>query len=117
MVGLAAIVEEAIRFPGFAFVNVQSPCVTFGQPEQQLKAHKQRMEPLAGLGHDTGDRIAAMALAQDYGHRLLTGVFYRDPTPPPTYDALVRARQQALRSTSPRQRIVDVFGPGKAVAR
>ena len=30
MAGLAAMIEEAIRFPGFAFVNVQSPCVTFG---------------------------------------------------------------------------------------
>ena len=30
MAGLAAVIEEAIRFPGFAFVNVQSPCVTYG---------------------------------------------------------------------------------------
>jgi 2-oxoglutarate ferredoxin oxidoreductase subunit beta len=47
MVGLAAIIEDAIRFPGFAFVNVQSPCVTFGEPEQQLKAHKQGLRTLA----------------------------------------------------------------------
>ena len=30
MSGLADVIEQAIRFPGFAFVNVQSPCVTFG---------------------------------------------------------------------------------------
>ena len=40
MQGLAAVIEEAIHFPGFAFVNVQSPCVTYGRPEQSLKAHK-----------------------------------------------------------------------------
>src|SRR5512144_3262612 len=50
--GLASLIEEAIRFPGFAFVNVQSPCVTFGEPDQQLKAHKQGMRTLASLGHD-----------------------------------------------------------------
>ena len=46
MPGLAAVIEEAIRFPGFAFVNVQSPCVTYGQEEQQLKAHKGTMQTL-----------------------------------------------------------------------
>ena len=34
MPGLATMIEEAIRFPGFAFVNVQSPCITFGQPDR-----------------------------------------------------------------------------------
>src|SRR4030095_5631771 len=29
MNGLSALIEQAIRYPGFAFVNVQSPCVTF----------------------------------------------------------------------------------------
>src|SRR5574337_1256671 len=36
MPGLAAVVEAAIRYPGFSFVNVQSPCVTFGEEEQHL---------------------------------------------------------------------------------
>jgi 2-oxoglutarate/2-oxoacid ferredoxin oxidoreductase subunit beta len=110
MAGLAALIEEAIRFPGFAFVNVQSPCVTFGEPEQQLKAHKQHMQTLKSLGHDPADRIAAMALAQAYGRKLQTGVFYQNPAPPPTYDALVRERQAAFRSSAlPRERILELF--------
>ena len=40
MNGLAKIIEEGIRFPGFAFINVQSPCVTYGQEDQMLKAQK-----------------------------------------------------------------------------
>jgi 2-oxoglutarate ferredoxin oxidoreductase subunit beta len=114
MGSLAAIIEEAIRFPGFAFVNVQSPCVTFGEPEQQLKIHKQRMRPLASAGHDPGDRIRAMTLAQGYGHELHTGVFYRNPTPPPTYEALARDRQRTLRSEASRRQILDVFRPRPA---
>src|SRR5512134_3694583 len=46
MPGLSAVIEEALRFPGFSFVNVQSPCVTFGEEEQQLRAHKAHMKPL-----------------------------------------------------------------------
>jgi 2-oxoglutarate ferredoxin oxidoreductase subunit beta len=97
MTGLASILEEAIRYPGFAFVNVQSPCVTFGDHDWQLKAHKATMESAKSRGHDPSERIRAMELAQGYGRDLVTGVFYRDPEPPPTYESLVRERQDAAR--------------------
>jgi 2-oxoglutarate ferredoxin oxidoreductase subunit beta len=112
MAGLAAVIEEAIRFPGFAFVNVQSPCVTFGPPELQLKAHKTMMKPLATIGHDAGDRLQAMALAQTYGTELYTGVFYRDPAPRPTYETRVRARRAELRASArSKDRILETFVP------
>ncbi|MFQ5744526.1 MAG: 2-oxoacid:ferredoxin oxidoreductase subunit beta [Acidobacteriota bacterium] len=110
MGGLEAIIEEGIRFPGFAFINVQSPCVTFGQPEAQLRVHKAMMQRLEKLGHDPTDRLQAMALAQQYGTELYTGVFYRSPSPRPTYDHLVRQRQAHLRKTArPRETILEVF--------
>jgi 2-oxoglutarate ferredoxin oxidoreductase subunit beta len=110
MTGLAAVIEEGIRYPGFAFINIQSPCVTFGEEDQLLKAHKAKMKPLASLGHEGGDRLKAIDLAQAYGKELYTGVFYRNPDPPPTYDALVRERQEALRPKAlPRERILDLF--------
>ena len=49
MTGLAKIIEEGIRFPGFAFINVQSPCVTYGMEDQQLKAHKTNMQSLESM--------------------------------------------------------------------
>jgi 2-oxoglutarate ferredoxin oxidoreductase subunit beta len=110
MAGLTAMLEEAIRFPGFAFVNVQSPCVTFGEPEHQLKAHKEGLRQLSKIGYDPTHRMKAMALAQTYGRELWTGVFYRDPNPPPTYDALVRERQHKLAPDAlPRERILELF--------
>lgn len=111
MMGLTAILEEAIRFPGFAYVNVQSPCVTFGAPEQQIKAHKEGMKPLAKIHYDPTHRVKAMALAQTYGKELYTGVFFRDPNPPPTYDSLIRERQQhaSQKEVLPRERILDLF--------
>jgi 2-oxoglutarate ferredoxin oxidoreductase subunit beta len=51
-----------------------------------------------------------MALARDYGTRLHTGVFYRNPGPPPTYEALVAERQRTLHAQAmPRERILDQF--------
>jgi hypothetical protein len=53
-----------------------------------------------------------MALAREYGKTLHTGVLYRDPKPPPTYEALVAARQRELRASAlPRERILDLFRP------
>ncbi len=70
------------------------------------------MVPLARLDHDATDRIRAMALAREYGKTLHTGVLYRDPEPPPTYESLVAARQRELRASAlPRERILDLFRP------
>jgi 2-oxoglutarate ferredoxin oxidoreductase subunit beta len=96
MDGLARMIEEAIRFPGFSFVNVQSPCITYGDPEIQLKTQRARIRKLEAEGHDATNRIRAMELAQEYGRTLYTGVFYRNPAPAPTYESLIRERQQAL---------------------
>ena len=110
MPGLAAVIEEGIRYPGFAFINVQSPCITYGQPDAQLKQHKAEMRPLAASGHDPSNRLAAMALAQEYGTVLHTGVFYRDPEPGPTFGQAVAARQAAQAAPlGARERILDLF--------
>ena len=101
MEGLAKMIEEAIRYPGFAFVNIQSPCITYGEPETQLKTQKNRMRKLAAEGHDVTNRIRAMELAQEYGRTLYTGVFYRNPAPPPTYESLIRERQRELQDKTP----------------
>lgn len=111
--GLVELIEAGIRYPGFSFINIQSPCVTFGSPEWQAKDHRAQMQPLAALGHDATDRIRAMDLAQQYGSTLHTGVFYRNPSPPPTFDAQVRDRQAGLGAAHPaRARAVDRFAVG-----
>ena len=110
MNGLATIIEEGIRFPGFAFINVQSPCVTYGLEDQMLKAQKASMQTLTSLGHDPSNRLAAMGLAQEYGEKLYTGVFYRNPEPGPTFEGLAKERQAALKgSVSSRADVLNVF--------
>ncbi len=112
MEGLAAMIEEGIRYPGFALVNVQSPCVTYGQAEAQVKAQKEVMQSLEKLGHDPKDRLRAMDLAQDYGKKLYTGVFYRNPTPSPTFGSAVKERHSVLQGTGlPKENILNMFLP------
>lgn len=110
MPGLAAMIEEGLRFPGFAFINVLSPCVTFGQEDQQLKVHKQVMQNLKALGHDSSDRLQALARAEEMG-KLYTGVFYRSPAPPPTFEASVAARRP--KAAPNRRNILDTFVASK----
>ncbi len=112
MTGLVAVIEAGIRFPGFAFINVQSPCVTFGEPDAQLKMHKTTMKSLEKMGHDPSDRLRAMALAQEYGNELHTGIFYQNPDPAPTYGDLVRSRHEAMQDKAlPRNEIFELFIP------
>jgi 2-oxoglutarate ferredoxin oxidoreductase subunit beta len=112
MAGLARIIEEGIRFPGFAFINVQSPCVTYGLEEQQLKAQKARMQSLDSIGHDPSDLARATELAREYGTRLYTGILYRNPSPPRTYGQGVTERQEALRKqVVSRHQVLDRFMP------
>jgi 2-oxoglutarate ferredoxin oxidoreductase subunit beta len=116
MTGLAAIIEEGMRFPGFAFINVQSPCVTYGEEDQQLKAQKAKMRSLSTMGHDPSDRARAVELARDYGKTMYTGVLYRNPNPPPTYGEGVAQRHQVLKKQAvPRQDILKRFIPNPSV--
>jgi 2-oxoglutarate ferredoxin oxidoreductase subunit beta len=86
--------------------------VTYGQPEQQLKMQKARLEALESLGHDPADRLKAMALAQQYGLKVHTGVFYRDPSPDPSYESYMKERQGELDGRAvPRERILEQFIP------
>ncbi len=96
MDGLTKIIEEAIRYPGFSFVNIQSPCISFGSPDNQIKNQKAKLRKLSDLGHDPTNRLRAMELAQDYGRELYTGVFYRNPNPPPTYERRIAELQGRL---------------------
>lgn len=112
MAGLAKIIEEGIRFPGFAFINVQSPCVTYGEEEQQLKAQKAKMVSLESIGHDVTDAAQATEKARDYGVKLYTGVLYRNPNPPPTYGDGVSARRAMINGQAlPTRDILNRFIP------
>jgi 2-oxoglutarate ferredoxin oxidoreductase subunit beta len=112
MAGLSKLIEDGIRFPGFAFINVQSPCVTYGEEDHQLKMQKGKIQNLATMGHDSTNIALGTERARETGSKLYTGILYRNPEPTPTYGDGVTERQTALGPQAvPRQDILNRFLP------
>ena len=84
--GVAALIAEAVRHPGFSFVEVLSPCVTF-RPEQ--REWKQAVRPAPVAPTDDPAR-AARRLMTDDGFNI--GVLYKGNRPP-LADASGKANQ------------------------
>lgn len=72
---LAEIIVTAMRHPGFSFVEVLSPCITFRPDEMEWKKSVQR----GALAANT-DRAAAMALALS-ANELASGIIYQGDRP------------------------------------
>ena len=69
--GTAAVIAEAIQHPGFSFVAVMSPCVTFREEQREWKDTMRKTAIEA-----TGDAAqAARRLMTDDGYNC--GVLYR----------------------------------------
>ena len=74
--GTAALLVEAVRHPGFSFVEVLSPCVTF-RPDQ--RAWKERARP-APVGPTDDAGRAARRIMTDDGFNI--GVLYKGSRKP-----------------------------------
>jgi 2-oxoglutarate ferredoxin oxidoreductase subunit beta len=74
--GLAEIIEQAVRHPGFSFVEVLSPCVTFRPEQKEWKkiVKGDALKPTADMTR------AARRLLRDTGFEL--GVLYAGERPP-----------------------------------
>ncbi len=92
--GTAQTIVEAIRHPGFSFVQVLSPCVTF-RPEQ--RQWKQLVHPAPVEPTDDPARAARRLLTDD---AYFTGVLYRgrrvpsEPAPPQTCEEIATLEKE-----------------------
>ena len=84
---LLQLYKDGIQHPGFALIDVFSPCVTFNK-HNSYPWFRERIYTLEGEEHDTGNFHAAMDRALEWGDRIPIGLFYRNPDPPPPLDAL-----------------------------
>ncbi|MBN2082665.1 2-oxoacid:ferredoxin oxidoreductase subunit beta [bacterium] len=73
---LQELIVEAIKYPGFSFINVISPCVTYRGGSQIYKDLKPLLKPI-GAEHDIHDWDAAHKIARDKT-RLHVGVLYQE---------------------------------------
>lgn len=106
--GLVDLILKGINFPGFAFINIHSPCVTFGQNEDQIAYQKKHIHKLSDVGHDPADRFGAMRLADERESKLYTGIFYEEPETGPDMQALIEERQAMVGEHDANQ-ILDGF--------
>jgi 2-oxoglutarate ferredoxin oxidoreductase subunit beta len=74
---LVALIEAGVRHKGFAFINVQSPCVTYNLVNT-YDWFKENAAPVAG--HDPADWNAAMAIANDRS-KVPTGLLFSAQRP------------------------------------
>jgi 2-oxoglutarate ferredoxin oxidoreductase subunit beta len=84
---LLKLYADGIRYPGFALIDVFSPCVTFNK-HNTYDWFRQRVYKLEDTKHDPTNYHAAMDAALEWGSKIPIGVFYRNPNPPSSLDAL-----------------------------
>ena len=79
MAQLVAILEAAVKHQGFAFVNVQSPCVTYNLVNT-YDFFRANTKDIAAAGHDASDWDAAMRVANDRAN-VPVGILYQATRP------------------------------------
>ena len=84
---LLQLYKEAIRYPGFALIDVFSPCVTFNKVNT-YQWFRDRVYTLDDTDYDPTDAHAAMDKAVEWGKKIPIGLVYRNPSPSPPLDAL-----------------------------
>jgi 2-oxoglutarate ferredoxin oxidoreductase subunit beta len=83
---LATLYAEGIRYPGFALIDVFSPCVTFNK-QNTYDWFRKRVYKLEDAHHEPADFHAAMDAALEWGEKIPIGLVYRNPNPRPSLDA------------------------------
>lgn len=73
---LVSIMKEAIMYPGYAFVDILQPCVSFNKINT-FGFYKNAVDPL-GEEHDPADKMKAIALSMQEGPKIPTGIIYRE---------------------------------------
>ena len=73
---LTELIKRGVQHPGFAFIQVISPCVTFYDTYARFK---ETTRPIPE-GHDPSNKVAAMTLALETQVQYL-GVFYQEERP------------------------------------
>ncbi|MEJ5243276.1 MAG: thiamine pyrophosphate-dependent enzyme [Desulfomicrobiaceae bacterium] len=77
---LAETIVQAVRHPGFALVDIMSPCISFNKVNT-FAWYKARCQEIPA-SHDPTDQEAAMRLAWEFGERIPVGVLFKRPSTP-----------------------------------
>lgn len=73
---LAGIMKEAILYPGYAFVDILQPCISFNKINT-FAYYKNRVAPL-GDDYDPTDQLEAIKMSIEASEKIPTGILYRE---------------------------------------
>jgi 2-oxoglutarate ferredoxin oxidoreductase subunit beta len=82
---LMKLYQDGIQYPGFALIDVFSPCVTFNK-QNTYQWFRERVYKLEDKGHDPSNFHAALDKAMEWGPQIPIGLFYKNPNPRPSLD-------------------------------
>ena len=89
---LTQLYRAGIEHPGFALIDVFSPCVTFNKVNT-YPFFRERVYKVEDTDHDATNFHGAMDRALEWGDQIPIGLIYRNPDPRPSIDALDPALQ------------------------
>jgi 2-oxoglutarate ferredoxin oxidoreductase subunit beta len=75
---VVSTIMQAMKYPGFALVDLHSPCISFNKVNT-FAWYKSRCRE---VGHDPSDWLAAMGAAAAWGDEIPIGVLYREDRTP-----------------------------------
>ncbi|WP_033167690.1 2-oxoacid:ferredoxin oxidoreductase subunit beta [Clostridium sp. KNHs205] len=73
---LVTLMKEAISYPGYAFVDILQPCISFNKINT-FAYYKSKVSPL-GEEYDPTNKAAAIMTAMEGEERIPTGIIYRE---------------------------------------
>lgn len=76
---LTSVMKEAIKFRGYALVDILQPCVSFNKVNT-FQWYSKRVYKL-DASHDSTDRLGAMKKAMEWGEKIPIGIIYNVEKP------------------------------------
>lgn len=76
---LTSIMVEAIKYRGYALVDILQPCVSFNKVNT-FQWYKKRIYKIDD-SYDPSDRLKAMEKVMEWGERIPTGILYKKEKP------------------------------------
>jgi 2-oxoglutarate/2-oxoacid ferredoxin oxidoreductase subunit beta len=93
---MGSILKKAIQKPGFAFIDILQPCPSFNKINT-FAWFRKRVYDINEEGHDSGSLVEAFRVAQEWGDRIPTGIFFDDREERPGFrEALLGPKEEPL---------------------
>ena len=74
---LTEIIKHGVQYRGFSFIEVLQPCVSMNKQNTFAWYKKRVYRVNDDTDYDTGNRIAAFEIAEQWGDSIPIGIFYR----------------------------------------